>query len=265
MRLEGRRLEGRLEGKVALITGAANGVDDQMMGIGGAAARLFAREGAAVVVADIERDAGELTAAQIRAEGGRALFVHLDVTEEPRWAAAVEATASQLGPVDVLVNNAGIGVLADIEETTVELWDAHQKVHGRGAWLGVKHVAPSMRERGGGSIINVSSIHAMTGSPTLAAYHAAKGAVRSFTKMAAIQYAPVGIRVNSVHPGYAMTPMTRPGFEDAVVGPMVMERIPVGRFAEPEEIALGILFLASEESSYMTGAELVIDGGVTAQ
>ena len=255
----------RLQGKVALITGAANGVEGRMMGIGGAAAGMFAREGAAVVIADVADENGEQTAAGIRDDGGRALFVHLDVTEEAHWASAVEAATGEFGPVSVLVNNAGIGVLADIEETTVELWDAHQQVHGRGAWLGTKHVAPAMRERGGGSIINVSSVHAMTGSPTLAAYHAAKGAVRSFTKMAAIQYAPVGIRVNSVHPGYAMTPMTQPGFEDEVIGPLVISRIPVGRFATPEEIAAGILFLASDESSYITGAELVIDGGVTAQ
>jgi NAD(P)-dependent dehydrogenase (short-subunit alcohol dehydrogenase family) len=255
----------RLKGKVALITGSANGGEGRMMGIGGAAAGMFAREGAAVVVADIDDAAGEQTASGIRAGGGRALFVHLDVTEEDQWAAAIEAVTGEFGPVDVLVNNAGIGVLADIEETTVELWDAHQKVHGRGTWLGTKSVAPSMRERGGGSIINVSSVHAMTGSPTLAAYHAAKGAVRSFTKMAAIQYAPVGIRVNSVHPGYAMTPMTQRGFEDEVIGPLVISRIPIGRFASPEEIAAGILFLASDESSYITGAELVIDGGVTAQ
>ena len=120
-------------------------------------------------------------------------------------------------------------------------------------------------ERGGGSMMNVSSVHAITGSLTLAACHAAKGAVRSFTKTAAIQYAPVGIRVNSVHPGYAMTPMTQLGFEDEVIGPRMILRIPVGRFAAPEEIAAGILFLASDEFSYITGTELVIDGGVTAQ
>ncbi len=158
-----------------------------------------------------------------------------------------------------------IGDVADVEETTVELWNAHQQVHGRGAWLGTKHAARAMRESAGGSIVNVSSVHAITGSPTLAAYHAAKGAVRSFTKMAAIQYAPAGIRVNSVHPGYSMTPMAQLEFEDEVIGPRVILKVPVGRFTAPEEIAAGILFLASDESSYITGTDLVIDGGVTAQ
>ncbi len=255
----------RLIGKIALITGGAHGVDGEMMGIGGAAARLFASEGAAVAIGDLNMQAAQRTAAQIEEMGGRALAVSLDVTDEDRWIAAVDEVTAKLGIPTVLVNNAGIGELADVEETTVELWDRHQAVLSRGTWLGTKHVVGGMRQAGGGSIINVSSIHAMTGSPTLAAYHAAKGAVRSFTKMAAIQYAPQGIRINSVHPGYTITPMTRPGFEDPVIGPMVMDRIPVARFARPEEIAAGILFLASDESSYMTGAELVIDGGVTAQ
>ncbi|MEE8172030.1 MAG: SDR family oxidoreductase [Alphaproteobacteria bacterium] len=255
----------RLEGKVALITGGAHGVAGEMMGIGGAAARLFASEGAAVAIGDLNLAAAQRTVAQIEESGGRALAVSLDVTDEDKWIAALEQVTAELGIPTVLVNNAGIAELANVEETTVEMWDRHQAVMGRGVWLGTKHVVGGMRQTGGGSIVNISSIHAITGTPTLAAYHAAKGAVRSFTKMAAIQYAPEGIRINSVHPGYTMTPLTRPGFEDPVIGPLVMERIPMARLARPEEIAAGILFLACDESSYMTGAELVIDGGVTAQ
>ena len=255
----------RLEGKVALITGGAHGVAGEMMGIGGAAARLFASEGAAVAIGDLNLAAAQRTVAQIEESGGRALAVPLDVTDEDKWIAALEQVTAELGVPTVLVNNAGIAELANVEETTVEMWDRHQAVMGRGVWLGTKHVVGGMRQTGGGSIVNISSIHAITGTPTLAAYHAAKGAVRSFTKMAAIQYAPEGIRINSVHPGYTMTPLTRPGFEDPVIGPLVMERIPMERLARPEEIAAGILFLACDESSYMTGAELVIDGGVTAQ
>jgi cyclopentanol dehydrogenase len=255
----------RLAGKIALITGAAHGVSGEMMGIGGAAARLFAQEGAAVAIADLDMEAAQKSALEISDGGGRAMAVPLDVADEAAWIAALDEIRAEIGVPDVLVNNAGIAELADIEESTVELWDRHHAVMSRGVWLGTKHCAAGMRERGGGSIVNISSIHALTGTPTLAAYHAAKGAVRSFTKMAAIQYAAENIRVNSLHPGYTMTPLTRPGFEDPVIGPLVMSRIPVGRLGRPEEIAAGILFLASDESSYMTGAELVIDGGVTAQ
>ncbi len=255
----------RLDGKIALITGGAHGVAGEMMGIGGAAARMFAQEGAAVAIADLNMDAALQSAAEIQDAGGRAMAVPLDVSDERQWIAAFEQVTAELGVPGVLVNNAGIAELANIEETTVELWDRHQAVLSRGVWLGTKYAAEGMRQIGGGSIVNISSIHAITGSPTLAAYHAAKGAVRSFSKMAAIQYATENIRVNSLHPGYVMTPLTRPGFEDPVVGPLVMSRIPVARLGRPEEIAAGILFLASDESSYMTGAELVIDGGVTAQ
>jgi len=255
----------RLEGKVALISGGAHGVAGALMGIGGAAARRLAREGAAVAIGDLKLKAAERTAAEIVAEGGRALALSLDVTDEHDWAAAIDEVTDRFGPPNVLVNNAGIAELADVEETTVELWERHMAVLARGVWLGTKHVAPAMREAGGGSIVNVCSIHSLAGTPTLAAYHAAKGAVRSFTKMAAIQYAAQNIRVNAIHPGYTLTPLTKPGFDDPVVGPLVMSRIPMARLGKPDEIANGILFLASDESAYMTGGELVIDGGVTAQ
>lgn len=255
----------RLDGKIALITGGAHGVAGEMMGIGGAAARMFAAEGAAVAIADLNVEMALRSTAEIKDDGNRAMAVPLDVTDETQWIAAFKQVTAKFGVPNILVNNAGIAELADIEETTVELWDRHQAVLSRGVWLGTKYAAEGMRRIGGGAIINISSIHAITGTPTLAAYHAAKGAVRSFSKMAAIQYAEENIRVNSVHPGYTMTPLTRPDLEDPVVGPLVMSRIPVGRLGRPEEIAAGILFLASDESSYITGAELVIDGGVTAQ
>ena len=196
----------RLDGKIALITGGAHGVAGEMMGIGGAAARMFAQEGAAVAIADLNMDAALQSAAEIQDAGGRAMAVPLDVSDERQWIAAFEQVTAELGVPGVLVNNAGIAELANIEETTVELWDRHQAVLSRGVWLGTKYAAEGMRQIGGGSIVNISSIHAITGSPTLAAYHAAKGAVRSFSKMAAIQYATENIRVNSLHPGYVMTP-----------------------------------------------------------
>ena len=255
----------RLNGKIALITGGAHGVAGEMMGIGGATARMFAAEGAIVAIADLNIEVALQSATEINNDGNQAIAVPLDVTDETQWIAAYDQVTTEFGVPNVLVNNAGIAELANIEETTVDLWDRHQAVMSRGVWLGTKYAAAGMRQIGGGTIINISSIHAITGTPTLAAYHAAKGAVRSFTKMAAIQYAGENIRVNSVHPGYTMTPLTRPGLEDPEVGPLVISRIPVGRLGRPEEIAAGIVFLASDESSYMTGAELVIDGGVTAQ
>ncbi|MDA1189105.1 MAG: glucose 1-dehydrogenase [Chloroflexi bacterium] len=255
----------RLDGKVALITGAANAVPGEMMGLGGATAWLFAREGASVVIADINQKEGQRSVAALREDGHNALFVKLDVSSEPGWQAVVKATVAEFGRLDVLVNNAGVGILATVEETTVELWDAHMDTHAKGAFLGSKHAIPHMRKQGGGSIVNISSIHGLTGSPTLAAYHAAKGAVRIFTKAAAIQYAKENIRVNSVHPGYVMTPMTEPGFSIPEVMKAVMSRIPLARLGTPDEIANAILYLASDESSYVTGSELVVDGGVIAQ
>ena len=255
----------RLEGKVALISGGAHGVKGELMGFGGAAAWLFVQEGARVVLGDIAVEDGERTAAQIRDEDGEALFVKLDVTREEDWQAAVQATLSQFGRLDVLVNNAGTGAGYTVEETTEDVWDAQMNVHAKGVFLGTKHAIPAMRRVGGGSIINISSIYGIVGSPASTAYHAAKGAIRIFTKSAAIQYAGENIRVNSVHPGFVTTPMTAEGYQSEERRATVMGRIPMGRIGSPEEIARGILYLASDESSYVTGAELVIDGGMTAQ
>src|SRR5215470_15395291 len=202
----------RLAGKVALITGAAAGVEGQLMGFGRAAARLFAQEGARVVLTDIKEEMGFKTAEQIRASGGEALFVRHDVTSEEEWQEVIQTTIATFGTLNILVNNAGTGARFTVEETTVEVWDGQMAVHAKGVFLGTKYAIPEMRKAGGGAIINVSSIYGLVGSATSTAYHAAKGAIRIFTKAAAIQYAKENIRVNSVHPGYCLTPLTSGGY-----------------------------------------------------
>ena len=256
----------RLAGKVALITGAAAGVEGQLMGFGGAAARLFAREGARVVLTDIKEEMGFKTAEQIRASGGEALFVRHDVTSEEEWQEVIQTTIATFGRLNVLVNNAGTGARFTVEETTVEVWDGQMDVHAKGVFLGTKYAIPEMRKVGGGSIINVSSIYGLVGSRSSTAYHAAKGAIRIFTKAAAIQYAKEHIRVNSVHPGYCETPLTIGGYDsDPQRREWSLAKTPLGRLGTADDIAYGMLYLASDESAYVTGAELVIDGGTTAQ
>ena len=257
----------RLEGKVALITGAAAGVEGELMGFGGAAARLFVQEGAKVVITDIKEELGERTAIQIRENGGEALFIRHDVTSEQNWIDVIRTAVSTYGKLDILVNNAGTtGSGKNVEGTTVEAWDGQMDVHAKGAFLGTKYAIPEMRKVGGGSIINISSINGLIGSPSSTAYDAAKAAIRLFTKSAAIQLAKENIRVNSVHPGYAWTPMTSNayGTEDEWKDSR-LPRIPLGRLGNAYDIAYGILYLASDESSFVTGSELVIDGGTTAQ
>ena len=254
----------RLPGKVALITGAAAGIPGELMGFGGATAWLFVREGAKVVLADIQDELGERSAAAIRASGGEALYTHLDVAEEVDWERAIRATVGAFGRLDILVNNAGGAARGKVEDTTVEMWDRALAVHARGTFLGTKHAIPELRRAGGGSIVNVSSIYGLVGSAGSTAYHTAKGAVRLFTKAAAVQYAPERIRVNSVHPGYAQTPLTRDLLADPTRRQWMVDRTPLGRLGRAEDIAHGILYLASDESAFVTGAELVIDGGTTA-
>ncbi len=255
----------RLEDKVALITGAAAGVEGELMGFGGAAARMFAREGAKVVLTDILVEQGERAAAEIRELGGDAIFVKLDVTSDEDWRNAIQATLDAYGRLDVMVNNAGTSGPATVEDTTIEVWDGQMDVHAKGVFLGTKYAIPEMRKVGGGSIINTSSIYGLVGSVGSTAYHAAKGAIRIFTKAAAIQYAPDNIRVNSVHPGFMRTPLTQRRFDDPEREAELLARIPMNRIGNADEIAYGILYLASDESSFVTGSELVIDGGVTAQ
>ena len=233
--------------------------------MGAARAKVLAKEGAAVVMAALLEDDGRATEALISESGGRALFVNLDVTSEESWNSAVQAAVSSFGKLDILVNNAGVSHRAGVEETTSEAWDKVMDVNVKGVFLGTKAAIPEMRKAGGGSIINISSIYGLVGSVTSAAYHASKGAVRIFNKSTAIQYASENIRANSVHPGFVDSPMTRAHHDDPNIREERVAKMPVGRMGQPEDIAAGILYLASDESSFVTGAELVIDGGMTAQ
>ena len=256
---------GRLAGKVVLITGAANGAEGSLPGIGGAFAWTAVREGAAVVIMDINEDRGRLTASQIQRNGGKALFVRLDVTNESEWETAINETTTTFGSLQILVSCAGSHSLTDVEHTPIEEFQKMLDVHAKGTFLGSRFAVPEMRKSGGGSIINISSTAAMIGTPSNTAYHAAKGAIRSFTKAAAIQFASDRIRVNSVHPGYIDTPFTVGPFSVPGALESRLRKVPMARLGKAHEIADAILYLASDESSYVTGSELVGDGGLLAQ
>ena len=251
---------GRLDGKVAFISGGARGM-------GAEEARLFAREGAKVAIGDVLEEDGRRVEAEINESGGDCLFLRLDVTSEANWQDAITATVSRFGALHILVNNAGIGGVGGlVEDTTVEDWDRVMDINGKGVFLGTKAAIPEMQAAGGGSIINISSqlgIVATDNSSPM--YHASKGAVRILTKSTAIQFAPDGIRANSVHPGPVVTAMTERRREDPEAFALMRSRIPLGRFAEPIEIANAVLYLASDESGYVTGSEVVVDGGWVAQ
>ena len=257
---------GRLDGKVALISGGARGQ-------GATEAKLFAREGAKVVLGDLLDEAGQNVEAEIRESGGVAAYVHLDVTSETDWMAAVETAVNRFGKLDILVNNAGItgiqvsGRPVSIENATVEGWDRVLAVNAKGVFLGTKYAIPEMRKAGGGSIINISSVSGLVGDlrPSSGAYPASKGAVRLLTKATAIQYSDEWIRCNSVHPGLIETPMTDGTFPTPQDRQERIAITPIKRIGTPEDIAYGVLYLASDESSYVTGIELTIDGGFTAE
>ena len=249
----------RLEGKVAIISGGARSM-------GTAEAKLFAREGAKVVFGDVLDDQGKQVEAEIHEVGGEALYIHLDVTSEADWVSAVEPAVSRYGKLDILVNNAGITIRKTIEDTTKEDWDRIMAINAKGVFLGTKQAIPAMRQSGGGSIVNISSTAGLVGGPySGASYSATKGAVRLFTKSTAIQYAKEGIRCNSVHPGLLETPMTEDILLDAAHREERTQRIPLGKTGTAEDIAYGVLYLASDEASFITGSELVIDGGATTQ
>jgi 3alpha(or 20beta)-hydroxysteroid dehydrogenase len=257
---------GRLDGKVALISGGARGQ-------GAEEARLLAREGAKVVLGDVLDDAGKQVEDEIRALGGEATYVHLDVTSENDWVEAVGTAVNRYSRLDILVNNAGIsgastsGEQIRLEDATQAAWDQVLDVNGKGVFLGTKYALPALRQSGGGSIINISSIAGLVGmvGPSSGAYAASKGAVRLLTKSTATQYAADGIRCNSIHPGFIDTPMTERSLSIAENREERIRRTPLGRIGTAADIAYGVLYLASDESSFVTGSELVIDGGYTAQ
>jgi len=248
---------GRLSDKVAIITGAARGQ-------GAAEARLFASEGARVVVTDVLDDQGELIAKDL---GDRAIYLHHDVTDEGDWRTVVEVTRSTFGPVDVLINNAGVFRVAAMTETSLDEYLRIVTINQIGTFLGMKAVAEAMTTRRSGSIVNISSVAGLAGSAGTIAYTASKFAVRGMTKVAAMELAPFGVRVNSVHPGLIDTPMMQEVFDqfgDAARDGLLAS-IPNGRFASAEDVARLVLFLASDESAYSTGSEFVVDGGMTAK
>jgi cyclopentanol dehydrogenase len=261
----------RLPGKVAIITGGASGIGEET-------AHLFAAHGASVVLCDVQDDLGRSVAHEITDGGGVAEFRTLDVCNEGQWITLIAEVERKFGRIDILGNIAGIsgrpagvtvqasGVMTgmSLAEQTLESWNRIMEVNSTGVFLGTKHVIPAMQRAGGGSIINISSICGIVGSFANAAYHASKGAVRIFSKSAALQYAKDQIRVNSVHPGFVDTPMARPGLLGNESGKARMDATPLGRFGKPIDIALGCLYLASDEASWVTGSELVIDGGMTA-
>ena len=248
----------RLENKVALISGGARGM-------GAVEAKLFAEEGAKVIIGDILEEEGRKVEAEINEAGGGCVFVSLDVRSEEAWQNAVNEAVSRYGKLDILVNNAGIYRAHNVEETTSDEWDQVMDINAKGVFLGTKHAIPAMRDAGGGSIVNISSVAGLVGSRATSAYNASKGAVRLLTKSTAIQYASDGIRANSVHPGTIETPMTEGFLADPSMRQDRMDRTPIGRLGKPEDVAYGALFLASDEASFMTGSELVIDGGRTAE
>lgn len=255
-------INGRLEGKVALVTGSATG-------IGEAVCRRFAEEGAAVIVTDRDTDGAIAVADSIVMSGGRAEAINLDVTDVERWSVVMDTVIASYQAVDILVNNAGIGIMGSIEDCTLQDWRQTQAVNGEGVFLGAKMAVERMKLHGG-SIINISSVQGMVGDANAPAYNYSKGGVRVLTKSVALHCAALGysIRVNSVHPGYIGTRMVEEGLgalgdEGANVRAGLLAGIPMGKFGEPSDVADGCLFLASAESKYMTGSELVIDGGYT--
>jgi NAD(P)-dependent dehydrogenase (short-subunit alcohol dehydrogenase family) len=248
----------RLPGKVAIITGGAHGM-------GAEEAKLFAREGAKVVIADVLEEEGKQLEAEISKCGGEAMFLRADVTSEGDWNRLVEATVARFGKLDILVNNAGLSSTSAADPMDTEGWHRIMEVNTTGVFLGTKYAIPAMQRAGGGAIVNISSIMGFVGGESgHPAYHASKGAVRIFTKATAVKYGPDGIRANSVHPGY-MPPMRSARPRDTAAMQRLVDWTPLRRTGKPIEVAYGVLFLASDEASFITGTELVIDGGFIAQ
>lgn len=249
----------RLENKVAIITGAGTG-------IGKETARLFAKEGAKIVITDINEESGNQAMKEIEANGGEAIFVKHDVSKEEDWKRVAEETMNKFGKVDVLFNNAGIYIIKPLAEIELDDWNRLMSINVTGVFLGMKHIMPLMAKQKKGSVINASSIAGLMGAPGHVLYGASKGAVRIMTKDAAMEYAREGVRVNSIHPGYIDTGMA--DYASKTTGHSKQElgkEYPLGHLGTVENVAYTVLFLASDESAFSTGAEFVIDGGATAQ
>ncbi|MED3551049.1 glucose 1-dehydrogenase [Cytobacillus praedii] len=250
----------RLDNKVAIITGGGTG-------IGKETALLFAKEGAKIVITDINQESGQLAVNEIKENGGEALFIRHDVSKEEDWKLVAEETIKRFGKVDVLFNNAGIYMIKPLAEIELEEWNRLMSINVTGVFLGMKHIMPLIAKNKKGSVINASSIAGLTGAPGHVLYGASKGAVRMMTKDAAMEYAAAGVRVNSIHPGYIDTGMA--DYASQVTGnskdQLGKDLFPLGRLGAVKDVANMVLFLASDESAFSTGAEFVIDGGATAR
>lgn len=250
---------GRVEGKVAIVTGGG-------VGIGRTTAMLLAQEGAKVILTQRDEEQGEEVASEIQQQGGKAKFVQQDVSQEADWQRVIEETQSVFGTPDILVNNAGIYKIETLAKTRIEDWKKLMDVNAMGVFLGMKYCAPLMTEKGGGSIVNISSIASMVGLSGHTLYGASKGAIETMTKDAAMELAPAQVRVNSVHPAYIDTQMADYGAEQQEASKEDLAKMhPLGRLGKTIDVAYGVLYLASDESSFITGSELVIDGGYTAK
>ncbi len=249
-------MTGRVEGKIAFVTGGGSGMGREH-------ALLMAEEGAHLIVSDVNEEGGRQTVADINDKGGQALFINFDVSSESAWQAAVDQAVTTFGRVDILVNNAGIFLVKMIQDTTEQELDRMLNVNVKGVFYGCKHILPAMQKAGGGSIINISSIYGVIGAPAASAYQASKGAVRLLTKSVAVEYAQYNIRCNSIHPGAIRTPMTAGLMSTDEATKALLASTILRRPAEPREVSYPVLFLASSEASYITGAEIMVDGGYT--